>query len=1632
MGTVAQLLVLLWKNILIQTLRRHPFFTLFQIAATIGVFYIYMSWLADEPPRFIPKYTKAKTYREFSGSPVRAVVYGPNDSSPYTTFILQSGFPDALNYSRLGIDLPGPDGPNSIIQPLIGVSTLQEVKESCTSSHYCFFLTSSGNDADLSYTIVHHDYARYDFAEKADPSYITLGSWPSGKFASLQMKLERSHVVWLAQKKKIDPKTIPTEMLKLMGLSEFVYWVGHLCTSLFITITSCIPIGVILVNVGKFRPTIPGADITLVETALLLFCLHLGMHILFVACLFKRSNVAVTFAIIYWLVASLWPISKVGSTLSQYMTYSRVWKLAYCMTPLIGTYYTILLIGLACDIKGSAGWSVVTVFSEGQDNITILDVWMTMLVTDMAMAILVWYFTRVLPWVTGIPQPFYFPFLRNYWNPIVTVDKVDTAALAARDPARFETDPNAEAVIAIKGLCKNFENNTALNGIDVRFFKGEITVLLGHNGAGKTTMMSILTGILPPTAGTAVICGFDVVKNTASAQKNIALCPQLDIFFPDLTAHEHLAFFCSVRAQLSRKDLEARVSEVLATVNLSAKANELSKALSGGMKRRLSTAIAIVAQPQVVILDEPTAGTDPETRRDLWDMFLSLRKRCTIILSTHDMEEADVLGDRIGIMAHGNLLCWGTPIFLKKAFGTGYQIHLARSGNMKVDMILSIVKQTAPNAEIGSESLTEVTISLGVSDPQGFESMFATLEQQMQNLGIGSIGVTVATMEDVYIKANFEEGNVGMLEVNEAQEAKDEDVQRLCVCRKRHPNTLQQLRALLTKRFKYQSRVWSPFLIGVILPILIILVEQEVESDTVAGIVKSYATSFQATTTVLSFASFYPNENVFVEYDKEVTDLVNNFYLPILRNETAHVEVVHKAERLLADLGQKRYQEYIYAFALGGSFRSNKIVAWWNPIYAGSHCLSELLASTAVLRSVSGEGTARITVTAVIDNTYYDRNTSGITAKYDHEGGVISQWRNIYRGVAFPLITSFTAAVAVLFAIMERTSNCKALQLMSGMSSIVFWFSNLFFDAVTFVVTWIIMCIIFIFYNDTFTSTKVAALILLVPMACVTISISYLASFLYDTEGRAFALLTIFFTVGGTGTIVVAAYIWGITADGGLMPYIVHTVLTGLPTCIAPYSMLKLLHLDGINRNCLKYAGDPAGDPWVGLELYCAADQYITGLTHCCQQAQNGKAGDDLMLSPLSLAADAVGQQLIIMVIEGILFLAVILLLDSRSRRWNTEGEVQVLADSDAEAERALVEQAVASQGVSRYTLVVRRLKKQYPNVTAVRSLCFTVHNKECFGLLGVNGAGKSTTFQMLTGLVTPTAGDAYMGDMVMSKGVRQWQSRIGYCMQYGGLIAQLNAFETLYLFARLRGVPEKDIGTLVGSMIKVVDLSLHARKVSGSYSAGNKRKLSIAVAMIGLPELVFLDEPSAGVDVVARRKIFKVVKSVRAASGISMVLTSHSMDECEAACDRIAIMVAGEFQCLGSLQHLKEKMGQGYTLSIKLTSKDESQQPAFEAAVNNIFPGIQLTDLHQGLHEYHLVQMLPWSELFKRIAELRKHFALENVFVSDTTLERIFIGLARKVLQQEDNQSPGAQVTSRRHSLPSAQPSATHPAVPT
>jgi ATP-binding cassette, subfamily A (ABC1), member 3 len=255
--------------------------------------------------------------------------------------------------------------------------------------------------------------------------------------------------------------------------------------------------------------------------------------------------------------------------------------------------------------------------------------------------------------------------------------------------------------------------------------------------------------------------------------------------------------------------------------------------------------------------------------------------------------------------------------------------------------------------------------------------------------------------------------------------------------------------------------------------------------------------------------------------------------------------------------------------------------------------------------------------------------------------------------------------------------------------------------------------------------------------------------------------------------------------------------------------------------------------------------------------------------------------------------------------------------DPDVKAEKEHVN-SMLSHDYQNYNLIMKNVSKYYKDFLAVNQLCIGIKTGECFGLLGVNGAGKTSTFKMLTGDAKISNGEAFVQGISLKMNMKEVHKRIGYCPQFDALIDDLSGRETLKLFALSRGIPKYKLKEVIAKLAQDLNFTKHLDKQVKAYSGGNKRKLSTAVALLGNPYIIYLDEPTTGMDVGSKRNLWDVMCSVRNA-GKTIVLTSHSMEECEALCTRLAIMVNGQFKCLGSTQHLKTKFGRGFVLTIKI-----------------------------------------------------------------------------------------------------------------
>ncbi len=239
--------------------------------------------------------------------------------------------------------------------------------------------------------------------------------------------------------------------------------------------------------------------------------------------------------------------------------------------------------------------------------------------------------------------------------------------------------------VRIRGLTRHFGEFVAVDGLDLDVPQGEILGFLGPNGAGKTTSIRMLAGLMRPTSGTVEVLGRVVGAHDPVGRRLIGVCPQENVLYPELTARENLEFAGSL-FDVPRKERRERADRLLALLGLSDKKDERAGRLSGGMKRRLTLALALVHDPPVVVLDEPEAGLDPQTRVVVREFIRGLKRDRTVILTSHNMDEVDRLADRVAIVDQGKLVAVGTPDALKSGMGSGDHLEITLADGKAPDV----------------------------------------------------------------------------------------------------------------------------------------------------------------------------------------------------------------------------------------------------------------------------------------------------------------------------------------------------------------------------------------------------------------------------------------------------------------------------------------------------------------------------------------------------------------------------------------------------------------------------------------------------------------------------------------------------------------------------------------------------------------------------------------------------------------------------------------------------------------------------------------------------------------------------------------------------------------------------------
>jgi ATP-binding cassette subfamily A (ABC1) protein 1 len=595
------------------------------------------------------------------------------------------------------------------------------------------------------------------------------------------------------------------EGMKMMGLGDaalFGSWMAFYgifwaVLSLIIALISHVPLG----SGGNIFAASDGGKVWIM---FFLFGCSCSTFAYLISIFFSQSKTASSIGIVVF-IASFFPVFTVSDG-----AVSTTDKILACLLSPTAFGLTINVAGLleqnGAGVTADTASAVINNFSFNYGC--------GMMVADTILyAVLGWYIDAVLPArfrEFGVPRPFNFPFTAAYWREVrglparasgTSVVNNAGPGAASRDSGpdpSFIEQPDASLLakeregrfVGVSKLRKEFSTpdgvKVAVDGIDMHMYEGQIFVLLGHNGAGKTTTISMLTGLIEPTSGGMSIFGRDVSTQLSEVRHDLGVCPQHNVLWPELTVREHLQVFSEIKG-VPRERRNIEIDKAVADVGLTEKMDVLSSQLSGGQKRKLSVCIALVGGSRVIFLDEPTSGMDPYSRRSTWQILQNAREGRVMVLTTHFMDEADILGDRICIMANGGVKCMGSSSFLKERFGVGYILTLIKAPGLHVESILKLLRAHVPEASVATNVGAELNLRLPMTSSPRFPAMLAELDQRLAEVGVLSYGISITSVEDVFLKISGGEHFGSEADVGAAVAAKTPDwsapVWRRKVCR---------------------------------------------------------------------------------------------------------------------------------------------------------------------------------------------------------------------------------------------------------------------------------------------------------------------------------------------------------------------------------------------------------------------------------------------------------------------------------------------------------------------------------------------------------------------------------------------------------------------------------------------------------------------------------------------------------------------------------------------------------------------------------------------------------------------------------------------------------------------------------
>ncbi|KAK2046724.1 ABC transporter [Colletotrichum somersetense] len=1000
---------------------------------------------------------------------------------------------------------------------------------------------------------------------------------------------------------------------------------------------------------------------------------------------------------------------------------------------------------------------------------------------------------------------------------------------------------------AFSPIVKAGPPTVAVNNLDLTVKRGEILVLLGANGSGKSTALDAVAGISRFNQGSVSI----------DASGGIGIAPQKNVLWDELTVAEHISIFNQLKSPASMASKEDQ-NRLIDTIGLATKRKAQSKTLSGGQKRKLQLGMMLTGGSAVCCVDEVSSGIDALSRRKIWDILLSERGKRTIILTTHFLDEADLLADNIAILSKGSLRAEGSAVALKNALGDGYRIHVINAKDVRDPLEISgvalkassnTIVYTAPSSSLATDvirALEARQISYRISSPN-IEDVFLNVAEEshgedLQPLQPEAPRGSITSGQQFAEKSVLSQGERYALGLQSGQQT----------------NFIKQTRVLVHKRLVLFKTNWIPFVIVFIIPIIAAAIMQLLIADdgptscdpadfTGSGNLNSYREAFKEASVAAGPSSAFSTS--------AIGELFS--FLDPGSNDSIEISNISFSDS---------YQD------LARFIEDNRRNITPGGFWMGSQETPPTIAYRADDNMISAAVIVQNLLSAV-------RNNVSIAVTYAPFDSVIpsSTLTTAQLAIYFSIVLSIIPAFFGLYPNMERRNHVRGLQYSSGVRSLPLWTSHLTFDFGVFFIPLLVAAIIFAVSSDIWYASGYLFPVFLL-YGITSILLSYVISLFTSSQVATFAAIMAYNSVGFA--IYLIAFLYIITFS--------PAVVTERNILIGHYTISAFFPVTSVCRAIL-----------IGLNTFSLA----------CSGTGFGYPG----------ALNAYGGPILYLLIQAIILFSILLYNDSgntipdflKRKRSSAAESVQILEDPEVAMEQLPAEPTGNDDG-----LQVKHLTKRFGNFAALENVSFSIRHGEVFALLGPNGAGKSTAVSLIRGDIQPSGNG---GDVLVEKvsitGQRALaRSNLGVCPQFDA-IDSMTVVEHLRHYAKLRGI--LDVEQQVQAVIRAVGLQAHVNVMAQHLSGGNKRKLSLGIALTGNPSVILLDEPSSGLDAAAKRIMWRTLS--RIVPGRSILLTTHSMEEADALANRAGI-IAQRMLAIGEVEQLQSRFGD--SLHVHLVSR--------------------------------------------------------------------------------------------------------------